>query len=800
MESLYKYLKQHKLVLWISMLLLATTSIALGIQCVFTEDIMALLPESENEAMNITFRKLRVKDKIFVQAFGETDEETEEALTLFLDKVVEKDSADGFVESVLHQLNPLEFIDAVMWLGDHAVSYLDFTEEEMDSLTSVEHIRYTLRAYNKVLASDNGMYLYDLLALDPCGIALSKGQSMLDKVGGRDSLSSLMPKGVAYITPTIGTSQSREAAKLQKHIHQAEKEVCAVYPNVRIYYHGHIIESAGNSRQIREDLLTTVAISLAIALLMLGICFRNPEYLVALVIPVLFGTLVALASIYLAYGGMSIMALGIGAVVLGVALSYAMHVLIHYVYTGNEAETIAAQTRPVLMGSLTTIGAFGGLLMTDSPLLKDFGLFALLTVTGTTLASLIFLPHFLPRNYRPNRKAFAFWENLNSRALDRKPWVVGIVVAVVAVLICFSGKYTFDSDLTHIGYRSPEMLEAAKVWNETIQHGKTQQYFAAMSTDLEEALVSLEAIEDRCAEFKQSGVVYDYTPSSRILPSLERQQRRINHWVDYFDESRQRQVRRNVHLACVAEDYDEDMFEPFYERMAEPAEPELLYEAEMVPDELMCNLIEKVGDYYLVFLPVSTSSEQIGYVKDELCALENVAVLDPFYYTTSLVEMTHKDFNRIMWISSVFVFLLLLVSYRKIVPTLIAFAPMMLSWYAVLGTMALAGQPFNILNIVVSSFIFGIGVDYSIFIMDGLMHADKLGDEYADSSRLLVMHKTAITMSAAVLILCMSSLLFAKHPAINSIAFCSLVGMLTTILLSFTLQPVLYRFYLKHKR
>jgi hypothetical protein len=40
---------------------------------------------------------------------------------------------------------------------------------------------------------------------------------------------------------------------------------------------------------------------------------------------------------------------------------------------------------------------------------------------------------------------------------------------------------------------------------------------------------------------------------------------------------------------------------------------------------------------------------------------------------------------------------------------------------------------------------------------------------------------------------------FAKHPAVQSISFASLVGMITTIMLSYTLEPNLYRLYIKIK-
>jgi preprotein translocase subunit SecF len=68
-----------------------------------------------------------------------------------------------------------------------------------------------------------------------------------------------------------------------------------------------------------------------------------------------------------------------------------------------------------------------------------------------------------------------------------------------------------------------------------------------------------------------------------------------------------------------------------------------------------------------------------------------------------------------------------------------------------------------------------------------------------DDNLTMVYNKTAITMSAVILVICMFVLGFAVHPAVESISFASLVGMITTITLSFTLEPVLFRFYMKMK-
>ena len=64
---------------------------------------------------------------------------------------------------------------------------------------------------------------------------------------------------------------------------------------------------------------------------------------------------------------------------------------------------------------------------------------------------------------------------------------------------------------------------------------------------------------------------------------------------------------------------------------------------------------------------------------------------------------------------------------------------------------------------------------------------------------LLTYHKTAIFFSALVLIVVTGSLLFATHPAIHSIGVSTLIGMSATILLTYAIQPALFRWMMRFK-
>ena len=220
-----------------------------------------------------------------------------------------------------------------------------------------------------------------------------------------------------------------------------------------------------------------------------------------------------------------------------------------------------------------------------------------------------------------------------------------------------------------------------------------------------------------------------------------------------------------------------------------PYEPDNLFEAGLVPPGLLSNYVEKQADgRYMVFTDVSYLKQNEDDVWNALTAAPHVIVLEPFFYCRDMVEIVHEDFSTTLWISSLFVLVVLLVSFRNIWIALLAFLPMSISWYVMQGYMALLGLEFNLINIVISTFVFGIGVDYSIFVMEGLLAEARKGEK-----NILGYHKVAIFYSAMVLAIVTFSLIFARHPAIHSIGVITLIGMASTILITYSLQPWIFR-------
>ena len=809
--NLFGFFRKHQLSLFSLMTLSFVVFVYFGTKLVYEENIAKLLPSTDNtKAEGLVFTELKVRDKVVIQLRsknGETDVNAlMEASDRLVDSLMRYDAMKSDVGDVLYMIDEAVKQQALRYALENIPALLDpACYEAVDSLTAREQVFRQMEANYEKIISPEGIVFRRFMQYDPINlrsVVLSGNDADFAQIlGGSYTIfgnhlfSTDTTVAFVFVSPNFVSFDAAAGTRLVKKIQRAAKKVENDFPDIEVMLHGPPVQSMFNSRQIRQDLMLTIGISLLFSCLLIMVCFRNKTTLPMLLLPVVFGAFFALAGMFLLQGMMSLMALGIGAIVLGVALSYCLHVITHFKYLTDPVRVLRDQAKPVILGSLTTIGAFMGLMFTESPLLRDFGLFASLSMVGTTIACLIFLPHVFPyvRNRRSAR-VFRVLEKINSYHLDRQYWLLVLIVGVFILGLFFQSRVKFDTNLRNIGYFDPEVTRSMDLFAEKTSKGYAISYYAATSENLDDAFTVNMRVSDVCDSLLAAGTIADFTRSSALLLPKAEQEKRITAWKDYWSAGRMDELKRNVTDAGAAYRFRPAMFATFFELIAKDYEPASLYESGVLPEGIMSNLVEHSQGLYIVYTAVHLSVENQKQVHDILAAQPNVIVIDPYYYTTNMVELMHNDFLTILGISSLLVLLVLFASFRNIWLTLIAFLPMGMSWYTVLGMMAILGLQFNLINIVISSFIFGIGVDYSIFVMEGL-----LSDVRGYDPKLLMYHKTAIFLSAVVLIVSISSLMFATHPALSSIGMATLIGMTSTILASYSLQPFLFKMLMKSR-
>ena len=821
---LSRYFRGHRIVCWLSMAALFAFFGFFAAQLHLEEDINKLMPSSKNEdgTTKLAFADLKIKDKVFLLFAGNNTEELIAVCDEFVDSLLQRDSTSQTIGDVFYRLDDDLLPDGIDYLTEHLPAYIDTSVyARFDTLLTREHFIRQMQQNREDLTGEFGEMFPELIQMDPMGMRSVLADQMEPLTSASGSYKTIdghffVPDStvcIAFITPRYSSTNTGQGSAMFEMLNTQIEQFAKQHPEVDISYHGTPASGFYNSTQIKHDLTTTVAGALLLLLVFLLACFRRWDTIPLLLLPVVFGTLFGLTMMYWIEGEFSLLALGIGGVVLGVALSYVLHVLTHHQFVSDTEQLLRDQVKPVLLGCLTTIGSFAGLLFVKTDLLRDFGLFAAFAILGTTLFSLAYLPQLLkkptgkPTQALPKGGVFGYLNRCqSSNYVSKRPllWrglggllAIIIVICIVAFII---GGTRFDADMHNLGYDHPMTEHSEQLLREKTYTNDKTKYFASQGRTMEEAIENFALLDRKLDSLQRLGLVKSYTRTNQIFVPLQQQQERIEAWKRYWTDERLAQVRQLIAQTAPQAGLNAEAFGPFFEAATRDYQPDALYDAGIIPTGYQSTLTElSYGGDYLVFTSVrcendSVRSSESDYMRicDAIAKEPNLLVLDTYYYTTdTLIEMS-DDFNLLQWLSMAFVLVVLWLSFHfNLRHTLLAFAPILLSWLIVLGVMVIFDVQFNLISIIISTFIFGIGVDYSIFIMHGLI-SDKQETVNSQSS-ILNYHKTAILLSAIVLVTTVSSMLIARHPAIRSVGFTTLVGLLAAVILSYVLQPAIYR-------
>lgn len=789
--SIYDWFDKHKTAFYVVLTLSVVIFGVMASQIRLQENITNFFNSSDDNKSAI-FDNIAAKDKIIVMLSGEEPDSIISAAEVFeneLNTLID----EGYIASVTAYADEETMARCSQFVYDYLPIFLsDSLFLELETKTKPENINRSVDNVYNLLTSPSGMVIGDFLLKDPLNLGtsiLSKFQTFSPKTqyeiyNGR-LFSSDFSTMLMFIQPSNGLGDTGHNEYLVRGLAQAEAQ--AELNGVEISCIGGPIVAVHNARRIKEDTAITMSIAIAIILLVIFFSFKNRRSIPLIIIPPLFGTLFSLAMMWLIQGEMSAIAIGTGTVVLGISLSYSIHIVAHLNNISSPKEILREITNPLTIGCFTTIGAFAALTFTSSSLLQDFGLFAVFTLIGTTAFCLIFLPQFL-KSFSVEKKSalLAKIEYVVGYKYEGNRWVILLILLVTVVALFFFQDVEFDGDMSNINYVPEDILAAEKRSMEILGDDSDVVYIITGSQTLDSLTVAYDSLIAELNRCQDSGLVTNLVTLSDFVISPEEQARRIERWNGFWVQNSDR-VLAELERASLNRGFKPHTFSGFKDIVTADYKPCGYSTTEIGDVPVISEWVNSSDEYFSLMSRISVNEEDKDKVYGDIELLPNSIVVDRGYFSSKMVESTSNDFNYILFVSSFIVFLALLISYGRIELTLLTFLPMAISWVIILGMMALFDIKFNIVNIILATFIFGIGDDFSIFIMDGLLQ------EYKNGNKVLGSHKTAIFFSAFTAIVGMGVMIFAQHPALKSIALISVLGLSVVVLVAYTVQPLLFR-------
>ena len=771
------------------------------------EDISKMMPAG-HEAQKATdiLSHSGFADKIVVK-ITQTRDSNPEALTTLADSFEQRLLRDysDYVSEIKTRVSDHTILDIYSTIHEHLPVYLDSTDYvTIDSLISPLQVRSTLGRDYKILTSPAGMVLKKMIADDPTGIsniALRKLQGL--QINNEYDLYDgyIMTKDhrslVLFVTSRNPGTETSKNAKLIAGLDKVILGLSTTDTGAEIDYYGGIAVAVGNAQQSRQDTYVTLSITIVLLLLFIGFFFRRKRVPFVMMLPVVFGALFSLALISIFQGHISVIAVGAGSVVLGIAINYSLHFFSHYKHCGSVRETIADLLMPMTIGSFTTVGSFFSLVLLRSPLLKDFGLFAGFSLTGATIFALVFLPHFIGAG--ADDKIDVIHESWFDK-IPRLPakYNIVLVIGICTVTIFLfprAMKVGFDSDISRLNFMTDKLKHSEKEIMDLGGSGSVQTAFIATTGgDMQRVLENNEALLRKLDTAAMKGYITGYSSISSFLPSGKVQRRRIGHWNAYWTKEKKEQLIQKLQSEGKMLGFRPTAFDAFDDLINKAYQP--------AGDTAFAGVKTAFGSEYIISnagsQTIVNSVKVIDSLRPKLYAQlgqdTSTVILDKKLITNKLIDIIFSDFNSILAYSSLLVFLALLFSYGRLELTILTFLPMLISWIWILGIMYMLDIKFNILSIILSTFIFGIGDDFSIFITDGLTR------KYREGKQTITSHNVSIYLSAGTTLIGLGALIFARHPAMHSIAGISIIGICCVVFIGQTIQPFLYDFFIQSRK
>lgn len=670
----------------VTIVLLTLSALRLRMQ----ENIFDFLPLNESQQQEMQqYQKDSHADCIFVLL------SVEDSLANEVDNaiMVIEDCYDSLI------VNPVDLLrENISYYYEHIAYYLSSADYiRMDSLLNdsayIPHQLASLRQQLLMpLSSGFGTMSYDPLHLFP-DYAISAQQ--LDYEGQYNA--------AVILRSPFGQTESARNAELVSDLEQLTDSLLTQYPSVSIRLTGAPVISVTNAHQIKQDSVIAIMLALILILLLLFSTLRKVRNLMLIVASVAFGMLFAAGVMGWVHPDMSLIVVGIASVIVGIAVNYPLHVLVHRQYTNTIRQTLNEVLSPLIVGNITTVGAFLTLLPLQSVALRDLGLFSACMLVGTILFTVIVLPHIpfsTPRfdNYSPLSR---FLNRTSSWHLTSRTRIVFacILVVVTVILGILSRRVEFDSNLSHINY----MTQA--------QRSDLARFSFVSSSE---------------SELSETEI--------------------LSRWRGFWQQ----------HASLCAQ-------------LDEAAGNAGFHSETFAPFKQLITSVNMVSPPYEQGMP---------------------------RLQTEVVKTLSNNFDYIGLACSMVVFIFLWLSFRRLRYALVAFLPMAVSWLWILGLMYVFGWQFNIVNIILATFIFGQGDDYTIFITEGILNTRKKiqGDER------LLQYKNSIILSALIMFIGIGALIVARHPAMHSLATVTMLGMSCVVLMAYVVPPMLFSIYDKiHK-
>ena len=811
---LYDFFRNKRFLFFSLIVLILLAAGYLASRLSFEEDITKMMSGADNKAdINRIVEQSKILDRIVIN-FSLADTaalpDTEELIFRAerLADTLNSPAFKEFISNITFRVSGNVMEDVFDIVSRNLPLFLEESDyAELEKLTSPGKIRESLAASYGTLLSPASFAMKKMIVRDPVGltgIATGKFAAFQNDDYYLIIDGALFSKNKKHLLMFLTTAYSSSATSKNSDLVRQMDAVVQKIENesnnkVSIEYFGTAVVAAGNAERLKKDIRLTLTITIILLTLIITFSIRKKKLFPFIFLPAIFGGLMALAVIYLIQAKISIISLSIGTVILAITVDYALHITTHYKHKHNIITTIKDVSFPIIVCGFATAFEFLSLVFVSSESLHELGMLAAISVISAAFFTMVVIPHIL--DITKSEKDETEEKNFLEKVLDKitnysfhkNRLLLLFMVIVSIVTLIFVDKVGFESDMMKMNYVSKELSQAEENLNRINNYKLNSIYVVARGNDLQEALRNNEKLFSTGNELLKNGSIKSFSSPGALLYSDSLQRIKISRWNAFWTDEKKESFIEDFERYASSAGFKPSSFGDFYNLINRNYTIIDSSDFLLLKNYFYSNNISSAPGFATIVSEIKVDDINKEPVEARIGSISGVLVMDRKSVLSGMVDTLGKDFNFIANVSLSLILVILIIAFGRFELGFITFVPILLSWVWTLGIMGLTGIRFNIFNIIISSFITGLGIDYSIYIMQGLVQG------YKSHNKNLLSYKTCILISVMISISGTGVLILAKHPALNSIALISVIGLLSVVIISYTFEPVLFYWLVSKK-
>ncbi|WP_137904750.1 MMPL family transporter [Chryseobacterium sp. 2VB] len=799
---LYYLISKNKILSVLTALGIAALCIFFASKINFEEDINQIIPKNEKSDLTAkVLKQLNFSDKIIIiieNRSGEDSFQLSETADTFLKKI---EPLQKYIGSVQGKVNDNEISETFDFVHQNLPLFLNENDyKEIDQKLQKDSIAKQVENNYISLVSPTSLVTKEFIKKDPLGLTflgikklnalnISKDFKLEDSyIVTKDGKNLLL-----FIDPKNKSNDTKANEVFVDQLNTIKDGINKQFKGkTEISYFGSPVIAVANAKQIKKDIQNTVAISMTVLLILLIYYFRNIFTPVIVFLPTLFSVLLALLILYFIKDKVSAISLSVGAILIGITIDYALHILTHYKHNNNIEELYKEITKPVILSSATTAVSFLCLVFVRSEALKDLGLFAAITVILSSITALIIVPQL----YQPKER-----EHLNTNFIDRigsypyeknKPLIIGCSIIILACLFGFR-HVGFNEDIGDLNYIPKELKISEAKLQKLSDITSKSIYTISYGNSEEEALSRNSELSSFLDKEKKEGKILSYNSIGSVVLSEKDQQKKIDEWNRFWNDEKKNQTISELISNGNKFGFNSSAFDGFNEVLHKNYAALSLKDYQKVKALQISEFMSSENGFHTVSNVVKVDENKRDTFIKDIEKQHDAIAIDRQQMNENFLGLLKRDFNTLISYSLLAIILTIIVFFRNFELTVLTMFPIVLTGVVTAGILYFLGLELNIFSTVVCTLVFGVGDDFSIFLTQAMQK------EHTTGKNELPTYRISIILAVFTTILSIGSLIFARHPALHSLALVALIGMFSVIIITSTLYPFWFRLFITNR-